>query len=229
MEGISQVANRSGLYIVEDNAQAHGASFHGRLTGSWVHVNGTSFYPGKNLGALGDAGAVTTHDDQLAKTLRTLRNYGSSKKYFNDTIGYNMRLDELQAALLSVKLRKIQEWTVQRQAIAELYDKMLTGIGDLSLPYVHPGATHVYHLYVIRTKRRDELQQFLSNAGIGTMIHYPVTPHLQKAYRHLGHSKGEFPIAETISETCLSIPLWPGLRAETVFRVAECIRSFFWQ
>ncbi|MEJ7677582.1 MAG: DegT/DnrJ/EryC1/StrS family aminotransferase [Segetibacter sp.] len=184
MEAIMAIAEKHRLFVIEDNAQSQGASFNGKLTGSWGHINGTSFYPGKNLGALGDAGAVTTNDSELARKVFVLRNYGS-KKYYNEVIGYNMRLDECQAAFLSVKLKHLKEWTNQRQQIVSWYDQALNGVSGLILPSIAEGATHVYHLYVIRTKHRDALQKHLSDNGIGTLIHYPIPPHLQEAYKHL--------------------------------------------
>ncbi len=226
MGPILEIAGRHGLKVVEDNAQAHGATYKGRITGSWGHVNATSFYPGKNFGALGDAGAITTDDEQLAKDLLALRNYGSSRKYYNDVIGHNMRLDELQAELLQVKLHYLMEWTAQRQQIAEQYNQLLQGTPGLTLPYIHPDATHAYHLYVIRTPKRDALQQYLSEQGIGTLIHYPVPPHLQKAYQQLGFKRGDFPIAEELADTSLSIPLWPGMTAEMVEYTAAQIKNF---
>lgn len=227
MEAIMKIAEKHGLYVVEDNAQAQGAGFKGKLTGSFGNINGTSFYPGKNLGALGDAGAVTTNDASLAQKVNVLRNYGSQKKYFNEVIGYNMRLDELQAAFLSVKLKYLGEWTRQRQEIASYYNEELRGIGDLVLPEIAPGCTHVYHLYVIRTKHRDELRQHLEDNGVGTMIHYPVPPHMQAAYNDLGFSKGSFPVAEEIAETCLSLPVWPGLTKEDIGIVSSLINKFY--
>ncbi len=227
MEAIMQIAEKYKLFVVEDNAQAHGATFNGRLTGNWGHINATSFYPGKNLGAFGDAGGITTNDAQLADKAKVLRNYGSHKKYFNETIGFNMRLDECQAAFLTLKLRYINEWTKQRQEIAVWYNEALKGIGDLVLPAVADGATHVYHLYVIRTAQRNKLQEHLSANDIGTLIHYPVPPHLQQAYEHLHHKKGDFPIAEEIAETCLSLPVWPGMEQSHVKAVSDSIRKFF--
>lgn len=227
MEAIMRVAAKYGLKVIEDNAQAHLATFKGLLTGCWGHVNGTSFYPGKNLGALGDGGAVTTNDDELADKIRVLRNYGSRVKYENEVIGYNMRLDELQAAFLRVKLEHLKEWTAQRRQIAEWYNEALENIGDLVLPAVHPDATHVYHLYVVRTRRRKILQEYLTAREIGTLIHYPIPPHLQKAYQHLGFRKGDFPIAEEIADTCLSLPLWPGMTQDHVGQVADAIRQFY--
>jgi len=227
MDRIIEIAKKHHLYVIEDNAQAHGAAFKGRLTGSFGQVNGTSFYPGKNLGALGDAGAVTTNDQAIAEKISRLRNYGSGKKYYNEEIGFNCRLDEVQAGFLSVKLKYLSQWTEQRKAIAGWYNKGLKGIGDLKLPHTAEGATHVYHIYLIRTKQREDLQKYLAENGIGTMIHYPVPPHLQKAYQHLGYKKGDFPVAEKIADTCLSLPLWPGMTEQQVEDVSEIIRRFF--
>lgn len=226
MNEILSIANKYGLYVVEDNAQSQGASFAGKLTGSWGAINGTSFYPGKNLGALGDAGAVTTNDNSLAKKASTLRNYGSEKKYHNEVIGFNMRLDECQAAFLLVKLSHLSDWTKQRQKIAEWYNAKLSNIKGLILPKVAVNATHVYHLYVIRVKKRAELQQYLMDNGIATLIHYPIPPHLQKAYSSLGFKKGDFPIAEELADTCLSLPIWPGMSEEQIDYVAEKIQAF---
>ena len=156
--------------MIEDNAQAHGATFNGQLTGTFGDINGTSFYPGKNLGALGDAGGITTNSDELNTIARTIRNYGSQKKYYNQVKGMNSRLDEFQAAMLHLKLKHLDKWTKQRQAIADLYQKYLANVGDLILPYVLPNATSVYHLFVVRTKYRDELQAYLKNVGIHTLI-----------------------------------------------------------
>lgn len=227
MTAIKDIANKYNLYIIEDNAQSQGATYNGKITGSWGNANGTSFYPGKNLGALGDAGAVTTNDDEISRKIKMLRNYGSEKKYFNEVIGYNMRLDEMQAAFLRVKLRMLEEWTNNRKEIASWYNSELHGVGDLIMPEVASGATHVYHLYVVRTKKRDALQQYLSDHGVGTLIHYPIPPHLQGAYVGLGYKKGDFPIAEEIANTCLSLPIWPGLKNNQVKELADIIRSFF--
>jgi dTDP-4-amino-4,6-dideoxygalactose transaminase len=214
MDAIMEIAKANNLYVVEDNAQAHLSSYRGQLTGSFGDVNGTSFYPGKNLGALGDAGAVTTNNEDLANRIKTLRNYGSSVKYYNEEIGYNNRLDELQAAFLRVKLNYLQEWTNQRKEIAKWYNEVLQNRNDLILPFVHENADHVYHLYVVRTSNREKLQQELSDKGVQTMIHYPVPPHLQQAYKYLGYKQGDFPIAEEIARTCLSLPVWPGMTIE---------------
>jgi dTDP-4-amino-4,6-dideoxygalactose transaminase len=227
MSHLMELATKNNLWVIEDNAQAHGATWKGKITGSWGHLNGSSFYPGKNLGALGDAGAVTTNQEKLARKVQVLRNYGSEKKYYNEVIGHNMRLDELQACVLSVKLKYLTEWTRQRQDIALWYGTALNSLGDLILPYTAPEATHSYHLYVVRTKFRDALQKHLSKSGIGTLIHYPIPPHLQKAYQSLGYKKGDFPIAEEIADTCLSLPLWPGMESSHVSFVAEAIKKFF--
>lgn len=227
MESIMQVARKHGLFVVEDNAQAQGATFKGILTGSAGDINATSFYPGKNLGAFGDAGAITTNNAAWAEKIRQLRNYGSKEKYQHELLGYNQRLDEIQAGFLSVKLKYLAKWTEQRRQIAEWYKQAVYGVGDLILPTTAMGATHVYHLYVVRTKFRDELQKFLREKEIGTLIHYPVPPHLQRAYQHLGHKPGDFPIAEEIANTCLSLPLWPGMQERHVSTVVNSIQHFF--
>jgi dTDP-4-amino-4,6-dideoxygalactose transaminase len=227
MTALMVLAQRHNLMVVEDNAQAQGAAADGQLTGSFGHASGTSFYPGKNLGALGDAGAITTNDADLNQKLRSLRNYGSQKKYYNEVVGYNSRLDEMQAAVLAIKLQHLAEWTRQRQAVAELYNRHLAGIGDLILPMVAAGSTHVYHLYVVRTARREELQQHLTDQGVSTLVHYPVPPHRQEAYADLNMTQGQFPIAEALAATCLSLPMWPGMTEEHVAAVANAMRGFF--
>ena len=227
MQPIMDIAKKYNLFVIEDNAQSQGATYKEKITGSWGDINGTSFYPGKNLGAIGDAGAVTTNDENLAEKVKILRNYGSQKKYYNEFIGHNMRLDELQASFLSVKLKYLKEWTLKRQEIGAWYDEALKEIEGLILPKIAEGATHVYHLYVIRTKKRDELQSYLNEKGIGTLIHYPIPPHLQEAYESLGLKKGDFPIAEELAETCLSLPVWPGMGVEHVELISENIKAFF--
>ena len=226
MDEIMEIANEHGLVVIEDNAQSQGSSYKNKLTGSWGAINGTSFYPGKNIGALGDAGAVTTNNDEFAKIVSSLRNYGSTKKYYHQRIGHNMRLDELQAAVLSVKLNYLEEWTRLRQQIAGLYKAALGGVHHITLPAIDENATHVYHQFVIRCKERDALQQYLSDNGIGTIIHYPVPPHLQEAYKFMGLGKGSFPIAEELAETMLSLPVWPGLTEEEVNYTCETILRF---
>ncbi len=220
-------ADQHGLFVIEDNAQAHGAAWEGQTTGSWGHANATSFYPGKNLGALGDAGAVSTNDEALAATVKRLRNYGSEVKYYNRDIGFNKRLDEIQAAFLRVKLPHLNAWTTDRQRIAAHYLAGLAGVGDLTLPNTAEGATHVYHLFVVRTSHREALQAHLRESGIGTLIHYPVPPHLQACYADLGHQPGDFPIAEQLAREVLSLPIWPGMTEEEVQTVINVIRAFF--
>ena len=226
MTEIMTLAKKHSLYVVEDNAQSQGAAFNGQITGSFGDVNGTSFYPGKNLGALGDAGAVTTNNVELDQKVRVLRNYGSQQKYYNEVVGYNSRLDELQASVLEVKLKHLPEWTRQRQQVAAWYDQYLAGIVGLRLPALADGATHVYHLYVVHTPQRDAMQQHLMAQGIGTMIHYPVPPHRQQAYATMQLSAGAFPIAEELAATCLSLPMYPGMSEEQVQAVTVAIRSF---
>ena len=227
MDDIMEIARRHGIEVVEDNAQSQGATCQGQYTGSFGAINTTSFYPGKNLGALGDAGAVTTNDKSLAEKVRTLRNYGSEKKYHNQVIGYNSRLDEMQAAALSVKLHYLSGWTTQRQTVAGLYLKALEGVGDLLLPATALGCSHVYHLFVVRTKHRAALQAHLTTQSIGTLIHYPIPPHRQQAYAHTSLAQQSYPIAEELADTCLSLPIWPGMTPAHVEAVADAIKNFF--
>lgn len=227
MDAIMHIAQKHNLYVVEDNAQAQASSYNGQLTGIFGHINATSFYPTKNLGAFGDAGALTTNNPALAAKASVLRNYGSEQKYYNEVIGFNSRLDELQAAFLSVKLKYLETWTNERKAIAAIYNQGLAGIVGLHLPTTALNAGHVYHLYVIRTPQRDELQQHLNKNGIGTAIHYPIPPHLQKAYQQLGFKKGDFPIAEELAATSLSIPLNPGMTEEETSYIVKQVRAFY--
>ncbi len=227
MSGIAAIARKHELKIIEDNAQAHGAAWKNKLTGTFGHANATSFYPTKNLGALGDGGAVTTDDDSVYQQAKCLRNYGSTERFVNPVLGINSRLDELQAAVLRVKLRHLSEWNKTRNEIAEIYFADLKGVGDIILPKTRLDAIHVYHQFVIRTKYRDELKSFLFQKGIGTMVHYPIPPHLQQAYKFLGSQKGAFPVSEELAETVLSIPMWPGLSKEQVEWVGAQIKTFF--
>lgn len=227
MGPIMEIAARHHLYVVEDNAQAQGATYNDQLTGSFGHVNATSFYPTKNLGALGDAGAVTTRTAEWETAVRLRRNYGSSKKYYNECIGYNMRLDECQAALLRVKLRQLARWNAERQQLAAAYAHHLSGIAEITLPHVAEHASSVYHLYVIRTPQRAALQEHLREKGVQSLVHYPVPPPLQPAYAHLGYQRGDFPLAEAISDTCLSLPIYPGLTEGNMAHIAQAIQSFF--
>ncbi len=212
MDPICEVARRHGLKILEDAAQAHGAKYKGRRTGALGDAAGFSFYPGKNLGALGDAGSVTTSDAELARRLRLLRNYGSARKYVHEMAGFNSRLDEMQAALLRVKLKCLDDWNDRRRRVADWYFEHLPKVfPNLALPFVPAWAEPCWHLYAVRARDRDSLQDSLTARGIGTLIHYPAPPHLQDAYRNLGHSAGSFPLAETIAREILSLPMGPHL------------------
>jgi len=226
MDAIMAIAKKHNLYVIEDNAQAQGATWNGKLTGSFGDINGVSFYPGKNLGALGDAGAITTNHNKLKDRIRSLRNYGSQKKYHNEIVGYNNRLDECQAAFLSVFLKHLPDWTKERQQIAAWYDDALSGIDGIVLPQIKEKATSVFHLYVIRTKRRNELQQYLKEKGVGTLIHYPVPPHLQECYENFGYNRGDLPIAELLADTCLSLPIFLGMTKNQIDYVATQLKQF---
>jgi len=211
MDPIVEIARRHRLKVIEDSAQAQGARYKGRRTGSLGDAAGHSFYPGKNLGAFGDGGAVTTNDGELAERIRTLRNYGSKKKYYNDMKGYNSRLDELQAAFLRVKLKKLDEWNERRAAVARRYSAELSAVPGLTLPFVPAWAEPVWHLLVVQHPQRDALQQRLAESGIGTLIHYPVPPHLSGAYAEAKWARGTFPLAENLAATVLSLPIGPHL------------------
>lgn len=210
MDPILAIARKHGLRVLEDGAQAHGARYKGQRLGAHGDAVAWSFYPGKNLGAMGDGGAVTTNDAQLADRLRVLRNYGSRVKYVNEVQGYNSRLDPLQAAILRVKLAHLDAWNARRSAIAARYQQGLVGCG-LTLPYVPDWAEPAWHLYVVQHPRRDALHKALADAGVGTLIHYPIPPHLQQAYASAGYLQGQFPIAEQIANRCLSLPIGPHL------------------
>lgn len=227
MDAIMKIAGKHNLFVVEDNAQSQGSSFNGKLAGSFGAINGTSFYPGKNLGAYGDAGAITTNNEEFDLRSRTIRNYGSQIKYYNDEQGMNSRLDEVQAGFLSIKLKHLDKWNNERKHIAERYSVQLKNTGDIVLPFVAAGSTSVFHLYVIRTDKRDKLQEHLNANGIGTLIHYPVPPHLQKAYAYLSYKKGDFPVAEKIAETCISIPMYPGLTDSEIDYVCDAVKKIY--
>lgn len=225
MDVINVVAQQHGLKVIEDAAQAHGARYHGRQAGGLGDAAGWSFYPGKNLGALGDAGAVTTNDAALAEKVRTLRNYGSQVKYHNQFKGYNSRLDELQAALLRVKLKFLDEWNTRRARAAARYLNGLMNAG-LTLPYVPQGMQPNWHLFVVRSQDRDALQAHLRERGIGTLIHYPLPPHLQEAFREMGLPNGSFPITERIHREVLSLPMGPHLTEVEQSMVIEFVKDY---
>ncbi|MEL6412428.1 MAG: DegT/DnrJ/EryC1/StrS family aminotransferase [Pseudomonadota bacterium] len=223
MSSIMSVAKEHGLFVIEDAAQAHGASYMGQRAGSFGDAGCFSFYPGKNLGAFGDAGAITTSSDELADKLRMLRNYGSRQKYKNEETGSNSRLDPLQAAILRVKLAHLDRWTERRRALASRYNEKLQGV---ALPKVPNWAGPVWHLYVIQHPERDALQDHLEANGISTLIHYPIPPHLQEAYLDLGIKRGSLPIAERLANECLSLPIGPHLSDEEQDAVIEAVNSF---
>ena len=220
MDPILSIARKHGLRVLEDGAQAHGARYKGKRVGAHGNAVAWSFYPGKNLGAMGDGGAITTNDADLADRIRVLRNYGSRIKYVNDVKGYNSRLDPIQAAILRVKLAHLDEWNSRRGAIAARYQQALAGCG-LTLPYVPDWAQPVWHLYVVRSLERDALQNRLSANGLGTLIHYPIPPHMQLAYADLRISADALPLARDLARQVLSLPMGPHL---TEINAAEVVR-----
>lgn len=224
LDPILALAHKHGLRVLEDAAQAHGARYKGKRIGGHGDVVAWSFYPGKNLGALGDAGAVTTNDPDIADRIRVLRNYGSRVKYVNEVLGYNSRLDPVQAAALRVKLRVLDAWNTRRERIAAHYTAELAGSG-LVLPTVPSWAEPVWHLYVVQSSRRDVLQKSLGEAGIDTLIHYPIPPHLQQAYANIGYVKGRFPIAERLANQVLSLPIGPQLDVLGVAKVTDALSA----
>lgn len=224
---IMKIAEKHNLKVLEDSAQAHGARFGSSRVGSLGHASAFSFYPGKNLGALGDGGAVTTSDDELAEKIRMLRNYGSKIKYHNEVQGYNSRLDELQSAFLRAKLKMLDADNEHRTMIASIYTQKLSGLKEIALPEVDSNCDHVWHLYVIRSKDRGALQRHLMKHGVDTMIHYPVPPHLQNAYEKLGISRGELPVSEAMHDEVLSLPMGPHVTASDADKVINHVQSFF--
>lgn len=226
MDAIGAVTEAHGIPLVEDCAQAHGAQYKGRVCGSLGALGAFSFYPSKNLGAYGDGGAVTTDSAELADKLRKLRNYGEDKRYFHTSYGVNSRLDELQAAILRVKLRSLDAWNAVRRELAARYQEALEGV-PVTLPREAPWARHCYHLFVIRTPQRDALRAHLEECGIGTQLHYPVPIHLQEAYRHLGRELGAFPASEAACGEVISLPLYPELSTAAVDEVCRAVSGFF--
>ena len=225
MERLLEIAARAGAVVVEDAAQAHGARQSGVGAGAFGIAAGTSFYPGKNLGAYGDAGAVLTRSAEVAKKVRALRNYGSEVKYHHPETGFNSRLDTLQAVVLAAKLAHLERWNAARREAARRYDELLAGLPQVTRPATLPGNEHVWHLYVIRVPRRDEVLRKLNAAGIGAGIHYPTPIHLQGAFRHLGHRAGDFPVAERAAAEVLSLPLFPEITSAQQERVADELRN----
>lgn len=226
MDAICKLAKKHGLAVIEDAAQAHGAKVRGKRVGSHGDVVAWSFYPGKNLGALGDGGAITTNHADIAQRIRKLGNYGSSVKYFNDERGVNSRLDPIQAAVLAVKLKHLDTWNKRRQNIAQIYSRALAGL-PFALPQVPDWAEAVWHLFVIATPQRELLQTHMAQAGIQTLIHYPAPPHLQAAYRDLGLAAGNLPVAERYANEVLSLPIGPQLAMPDVERVVDVLTGYF--
>lgn len=233
MDAILEIAAQYGLIVIEDACQAHGAEYFSRKENRWRKAGSMgraaafSFYPGKNLGACGEAGAVTTNDAALAQMTRMLRDHGQSRKYYHEMEGYNGRLDAIQAGILSVKLRHLAEWNRKRQEVAARYHELLSEVSTkLTLPFEPSWSRSVYHLYVVRTTERTQLQSFLTNSGIGTGIHYPVPVHLQKPYRSIGFKEGDFPVAESVADQVLSLPMDPRLSVAQQHRVVEAVVRF---
>lgn len=225
MEALQEIAKDHGLWLIEDAAQAHGAEFRGRRVGSLGHAACFSFYPGKNLGAYGDAGAVVTDDEELANKVRRLRDHGRRSKYIHEELGFGHRLDALQAAILAAKLPHLDAWNEARRRLAHRYSQLLADT-DLVLPQEPAHVRSVYHLYVVRTSRRDQLLRHLRSQGIGVGVHYPLPLHLQPAYAFLGLGPGSFPVSEAAAQQVLSLPLFPEMTEAQQERVVEAIKSF---
>jgi dTDP-4-amino-4,6-dideoxygalactose transaminase len=233
MDAILGLAEKYKLWVIEDACQAHGAQYFSKrdnawkLAGSMGQAAAFSFYPGKNLGACGEAGAITTNDEAMAARMKMIRDHGQAKKYYHDIEGYNGRLDSIQAGWLSVKLRHLAKWNESRRALAHRYHELLSEVKDAALPPIEPSwSKGVYHLYVIRVQDREALQAALSEAGIGTGIHYPIPLHLQKAYRHLSYKQGDFPVTERLAAEIVSLPMFPQLTAAQQGEVAAKLREF---
>lgn len=225
MGPVMKIANKYGLKVVEDCAQSHGACFNGQMTGTFGDIGCFSFYPSKNLGAFGDGGAIVTNDEKIADDVRVFRNYGSEKRYYNRVVGTNSRLDEIQAGLLRVRLSHIKELEEDKRQICFRYLNELKN-DSIQLPGIREGATHIWHQFVIRTERRQELIEYLSEKEIGTIIHYPIPPHLSEAYQFLQVPKGSLPVTEKYAETVLSIPLYNGMTEEEQTYVISAINKF---
>ena len=226
MDPLVEVARQHRIPIVEDAAQAHGAAYKGRKAGTMGLIGCFSFYPSKNLGCYGDGGTVVTSDKALYEKLKMLRNYGQRQRYYHEIKGINSRLDELQAAILTVKLNYLDNWNERRRRIAQTYNNGLQGL-PVVIPTEVEGRYHVYHLYVVQTAQRDALQRFLGDQGVQTLIHYPVPVHRQAAYTELGYAQGSLPVTERAAETILSLPMYPQLRDDEVTKVSNAMRRFF--
>ena len=226
MDSILDLAKKHGLQVIEDACQAHGAVYKGNTAGSMGLAGCFSFYPGKNLGAFGEGGAMATNDKKLADQVKMIRDHGQSKKYFHDMEGYNGRLDAIQAGVLRIKLRKLAAWNKARQDNAKYYDSLLADIPEVEITPEAEFATSVYHLYVIKVENRDGLQAYLGDKGVATGLHYPMPLHLQKAYAHIGYQKGDFPVTENVAERLLSLPMFPELTRAQMDYVVDGIKAF---
>ncbi|MBI4925392.1 MAG: DegT/DnrJ/EryC1/StrS family aminotransferase [Bdellovibrio sp.] len=227
LDPVLEITKKHGLIVIEDTAQAHGAELYGKRAGSVGLMGCFSFYPGKNLGCYGDGGLVVTNSSELKDKLISLRNYGSPKKYYHPILGFNCRLDTMQAAVLLAKLPHLDSYNQARYEVAVKYNRALEGVGDLVLPEVPEKKSHVFHLYVIQTKKRDTLLEHLNKQGVGAGIHYPVPIHLHGAYAHLGYKKGAFPVSERLSDEILSLPVYPEITDEQIGYTVEQIKKFF--
>jgi dTDP-4-amino-4,6-dideoxygalactose transaminase len=223
MDPILEFAHMHGLFVIEDAAQAHGAEYKGRKGGTMGDAGCFSFYPGKNLGAFGEAGAVVTNDTELGKKIKILRDHGQAQKYHHSLVGWNCRMDGIQAAVLSIKLRHLEEANLLRREHALEYNRAFAGIDEVRTPFEASYAQHVYHVYAIRLQERDAIRRHLQEKGVGCAVHYPIPIHLQEAYRDLGYKEGAFPIAEHLAEEFLSLPMFPELTEEQIEYVASCV------
>jgi dTDP-4-amino-4,6-dideoxygalactose transaminase len=226
LDAVLAICRKHNVPLVEDAAQAHGAKYKGKTIGTFGAVSGFSFYPGKNLGAYGEGGALVTNDASFAARARSLREHGSTQRYYHDEIGYNYRMEGIQGAVLGIKLKHLDRWTTERRRVARRYTELLSGT-PLQLPREAAYAESAWHLYVVRHPRRDELKKYLEANQVGCALHYPLPLHLQKAYAHLGHKSGDFPAAEKAARECLSLPIYPELTDGQIQRVAEVTRQFF--
>jgi dTDP-4-amino-4,6-dideoxygalactose transaminase len=226
MTPILAICRNRGIFIIEDAAQSHGATYEGQMAGSFGDISCFSFYPSKNLGACGEGGALATSDPAIANHVKALRNHGSTRRYYHDEVGFNYRLEGIQAAILRVKLSHLDRWGAQRAAIADEYSKRLTGL-PLQLPAIDDNVTSAWHQYVVSHPRRDELAAHLQKHGIGSGLHYPVPLHLQACYASLGHTAGDFPVAETLANECLSLPMFAELTPGQIDRIVTAVAAFF--
>ncbi len=224
MDEIMNIAKKYNLQVIEDACQSHGSMYKNKRAGNLSHAAAFSFYPGKNLGAFGDGGFITTNDSNLAQKIKMIRNYGQSKKYYHDVLGLNSRLDTIQASILRIKLKNLDEWNSQRKKVAEKYASLKDVV---KIPIVSADRDHIYHLYVIRTDKRDALMNYLKEKGIDSGLHYPVPIHMQKAFEYLGYKKGDFPKSEKFADTILSLPIFPGMTEAEANHVLTVINDFY--